>query len=236
MTNLKNKKVVAIIPARSDSTRLPKKHLREAAGHTMLYYMADRLSNAESIDQVVLATTERSIDNELAEAALQLGVEVYRGDLDNVIGRFAKAFNEYEGDIAIKANGDNPLLGIEVIEKCIQQLNSNGVDLVTAKEAYTGIPIGLGAEILTRNTVEWLDQYTPEFKRDDTTRYVFEEETPIKWESVKCSNGWVLPGKSITVDTQDDFNFFEKVIKHLPDTYPRFWTTEMIVETLKEIN
>jgi len=226
-------RVVAIIPARSDSIRLPSKHLRIVAGNPMIYYLINRMLYAPFIDTVVLATTERPCDDELCDVARNLEAEVFRGPLDDVIGRFAGAARTFDAAIAIKANGDNPLQAPEVMVAGITQLISDNIDLVTGKNVYTGLPVGLGAEILTRKAVDWLDCHTPPSFREDTTRYVFDAATELTWKPILIPEKWRMTDGSITVDTVKDFEYFTKIVSHLPNGEPHSWTIEMILTVMR---
>ena len=53
-------KVVAIVQSRMGSTRLPGKVLREVNGQPLIEILLHRLSKAKQIDQIVLATSINS--------------------------------------------------------------------------------------------------------------------------------------------------------------------------------
>ncbi|RMF11979.1 MAG: hypothetical protein D6763_01810 [Alphaproteobacteria bacterium] len=55
-------KIIAITQARTGSTRLPGKVLREVCGKTLLEHHVDRLSRAARLDGVVVATTTNPAD------------------------------------------------------------------------------------------------------------------------------------------------------------------------------
>ena len=61
--------VLAIVQARQGSTRLPGKSLEEIAGRPMLAHVLMRAAAVPGVDRVVLATTTRSEDDELARQA-----------------------------------------------------------------------------------------------------------------------------------------------------------------------
>lgn len=227
-------KVVAIIPARSDSSRLPGKHLREVGGQPMIYYLVDRLLGMPQVDEVVVATTARKEDENLAQVSRELGAQVYKGSLEDVTGRFAGAARAFGAEIVVKANGDNPLQAPEVISAGINQLIKQGVDLKTGRHAYTGLPVGVGAEVLSREAVEWLDSKTPELFREDSTRYAFEAEGKLIWAPIDVPGEWKGSEQSITVDTMDDLVFFARVVSLLPKDPPREWPIEVILKAMKE--
>ena len=86
-----NKRIAAIVEARMTSSRLPGKHLVEVLGKPILGYLLDRLKTVESIDTIIIATTENSTDDVLVEFAKKNMVEIYRGDEDDVMGRVPDA-------------------------------------------------------------------------------------------------------------------------------------------------
>ena len=54
-------KIVAVIPARYDSTRLPGKPLADIAGKPMLWWVYHQVKKAKGIDEVYLATDSEKI-------------------------------------------------------------------------------------------------------------------------------------------------------------------------------
>ena len=60
--------VVGIILARLDSTRLPGKALRQVKGVPLIGYIIARAKRIPDLEVLVLATTERPLDDSLAEA------------------------------------------------------------------------------------------------------------------------------------------------------------------------
>jgi len=222
-------KTVAIIPARSDSKRLPTKHLREILGHSMLYYLVERLQKSSFIDMVVVATTDRACDDDLAKEASKLGAGTYRGDLNDVLKRFTEAAKKFNADIVIKANGDNPIQAPEVIKNGINFLVKNQLSCVTAKNAYTGLPIGLGSEVLTMEALLKLDQEAPQRFREDNTVYIFKNPGFMNWAPIPVKPEWVSKDLSVTVDTPEDFIFMSKIINALKDSKPEKWKIEQII-------
>ena len=77
------KRVLAIVPARLDSARLPRKALIEVAGGPIIEHVLVRVKAIPGITDLVCATTKRTVDDELAERVMSMGVDVYRGEVDD---------------------------------------------------------------------------------------------------------------------------------------------------------
>ena len=228
-------KTVAIIPARLDSKRLPAKHLLEINGHSILYYLVERLRKSSFIDTVVVATTIRACDDDLVKEAAKLDIETYRGDLKDVLKRFTQAAKKFNADVVVKANGDNPLQAPEVIEKGITFLLKNRLGCVTGKNAYTGLPIGLGAEVLTMEALLKLDNNTPQNFREDNNIYIFKNPGFMNWAPIPVKQEWVSKDLSMTVDTPEDFQFISKIINVLKNTKPEEWKIKQIISAALSI-
>ena len=71
-------RVVASVEARMSSSRLPGKMLMDIAGKPLVLHVLDRLSYAKEVDDIVLATTNNSADDLLAETAYKVGYKVFR--------------------------------------------------------------------------------------------------------------------------------------------------------------
>ncbi len=86
-----SERVVAIVQARLGSVRLPGKVLSPVLGKPVLAHLVERLSRADSIDEVVLAIPDTAANNELAVLADELRIGCFRGDEDDVLLRYSEA-------------------------------------------------------------------------------------------------------------------------------------------------
>ena len=68
---------VAIVLARSDSTRLPGKHFKRIGDYSLLEFIFERLKSCNGVDFLMLATTRRSVDDQL-DRAKSIGYNVSR--------------------------------------------------------------------------------------------------------------------------------------------------------------
>jgi len=146
-------KVVAVLQARTTSTRLPGKVLAQIQGRPMLELMLERVRRAELIDQVIVATSTGKSDNALENLCKHLGVECYRGSLDNVLQRFRGAVRKYGGDHVVRLTGDCPLIDSGVIDATIRFYLDGGYDYASNTMPPT-FPDGLDVEVFSRQALE----------------------------------------------------------------------------------
>lgn len=81
-------KVLAITQARYGSTRLPAKVLKEVNGETLLELHLKRILQAKKITKLKVATTTEEGADKIVEIAHRVGVETYKGSVDDVLERF----------------------------------------------------------------------------------------------------------------------------------------------------
>ena len=92
------KKRAIIIQARNGSTRFPKKMVADidGKGTSVLAFILKRLLEVFNKRDIIVATTTIERDNVLEQIAASLGIEVFRGDEDNVLKRFIDCAEKYE--------------------------------------------------------------------------------------------------------------------------------------------
>ena len=118
-------KVVAIIQARMNSTRLPGKVLLPLAGKPVLWWMLKRISLAESVDEIAIATgsdisnqpiIDFSWDN---EESIPHSHYSFGGDEEDVLGRVLAAADYFQADIIVDITADCPMVDPRHIDALI---------------------------------------------------------------------------------------------------------------------
>jgi spore coat polysaccharide biosynthesis protein SpsF len=112
-------KKLAIIQARMSSSRLPGKVMMDIAGRPMLQRVFERATQAQSIDEAILATTTDPSDDLLEHFCHELGVPCYRGSLPDVLDRFYQAALKFHADVIIRLTADCPLLDPTLVDRTV---------------------------------------------------------------------------------------------------------------------
>ena len=129
--------VVAIIPARYDSLRLPGKALLEIAGRAMILRVVECALKAHNVGRVIVATDDERILAHVHEA----GYEAVMTSRNHISGsdRLAEvAATLDEADVIVNLQGDEPLVSPLTIERAVDELiNADEAQIVTSCEPIT---------------------------------------------------------------------------------------------------
>lgn len=143
-------KIVGIIQARLESSRLPAKMMLCLHGHPIIEWVVRRVGSSRKLDSVVAAIPESKDNDYLAKYILSLGTAVHRGSENDVLGRIYKAATYQEATHVVRICADNPLISGEEIDRLIEFYMNHPCDY-----AYNHIPKGntypdgFGAEIVS---------------------------------------------------------------------------------------
>ena len=122
-------RIVCIIQARMSSTRLPRKVLLPLAGREVLAHVLDRLAVCETIDDVVVATSDHPSDDVLARWCDSHGVPVFRGSLDDVLDRYYQCAVQARADAVVRITADCPALDPTIVDEVVaQRIAAHGRD------------------------------------------------------------------------------------------------------------
>src|SRR6266576_2033575 len=121
---MRHVRTLGVIQARMGSTRLPGKVLRRLAGDTVLGHVIGRVRAAPGIDAVVVATTSAPEDDPIVATAKQRGAGVTRGPAEDVLARYALAFDEHGGDIGVRVTADCPCLDPTLLSRALDAFQS----------------------------------------------------------------------------------------------------------------
>ena len=116
-------KVVAIIPARLESSRLPNKALVDILGLPMIVHVFKRCLMARSLDSVYVATD----NDKIRKTVERYGGKVIMTSPDHQTGtdRIAEAAQHIEADIIVNVQGDEALVNPVHIDKAVAGLTTS---------------------------------------------------------------------------------------------------------------
>ena len=200
---------VAVVQARMGSSRFPGKVLEDVAGHPMLWHVVHRLRKARLVDKVVVATTDRPLDDPIVDFCRQDELACFRGDERDVLDRFYQAAKAHHADVVIRITADCPLIDPAVVDRVVARFQQGDCDYASNAVPYT-YPDGLDTEVFSFAALEraWRDANKPS-EREHVTPYL---RTEIFRNANVQSEIPVSPAQyRWTVDHPADLIFVRKV-------------------------
>ena len=124
-------KVVAVIPARLASTRLPRKMLREIAGVPLLARVYQGVQRSASLEKVIVATDSEEIRQfcEQQRFNVQMTSSAHRSGTERV----HEISTAIPADVYLNVQGDEPLTRPQHIESLIAVMRDPGAEVGTLK-------------------------------------------------------------------------------------------------------
>ena len=213
--------VLCVVQARTGSTRLPGKVLRELGDVSMLEFLLRRLEHfgpAESVPTwsslgVVVATTDRSADDPIVEVAERCGVGVVRGDEFDVLGRFARVVNDCDADDVVRLTADCPLTDPLIVEAVVTKHLERGAHYTTNVLPRT-FPKGLDVEVIDCGALLEASRLARDpVEREHVTPYLYRR--PERYVLANLRSGRALGHLRWTVDTADDLEAVRAIVRQL---------------------
>jgi len=204
-----NPRVLALIQARLGSSRLPGKSAMplplSAAGdeHTILGHVVGRARRAVWVHEVVVATTTQPLDDSLAALAARLGAGVFRGDEQDVLGRFAGALLlARPADVVVRLTADNPAIDPNFIDAAVAHHLATGADYTHTH----GLPLGTNVEVISADALLRAHrEATQPDEREHVTPYLRRHPELFRLETLPLVVPPAVAALRLTVDYPSDY-------------------------------
>ena len=150
-----------LIAARMGSSRFAGKTLADVQGKPMLGRIVERMRASSYIGDIVVATTELEIDDELQAWCDDAGIQCFRGSSDDVLGRLRSAAEAFDAETILEVLGDNPLIHSDLIDAVLEQFWRKKNDYVAtvtheypnADPTLNRFPIGIRPQVFSIDTL-----------------------------------------------------------------------------------
>lgn len=210
--------IAVITQARVGSTRLPGKVMKKILGKTVLIHDLDRIKEMETINKIIVATTDLDEDNIIPKTVEKYdkGVGIFRGSKDDVLDRYYNASKEFNVDVIIRITSDCPLIDPKPSDLVVETFLKNDCDYCCNNMPRT-YPLGLDTEVFSFEALEraWREAKMP-YEREHVTPYI--RENPDKFKMINVRNNVDLSHLRWTLDYPEDFEFITEIYKRL---YPK---------------
>jgi spore coat polysaccharide biosynthesis protein SpsF len=215
-------RVLALIQARLGSSRLPGKSrlaLPLAAAsdeQSILGHVVTRARRAASVSEIIVATTTQPLDDPLATLADRLGVGVFRGDEQDVLGRFAGALAQAgPAEAVVRLTADNPAIDPAFIEAAVAHHLATAADYT-----YTsGLPLGTNIEVISAKALLHASRAATESdEREHVTPYLRRHPELFRLETLALAVPPAVAALRLTIDYPSDYALLSLLFSELgPD-------------------
>lgn len=203
-------KAAIVVSARMTSSRLPGKMLKLVGNRPLLGYLIDRLKDLSSSLPIIVATSVRDEDVPIYDYCKKMGVECYRGDLENVYARYCNLITHYQLDAFVRVTGDSPLMDPFLVKKAWDLFLENKYELVT-NVFPRSFPKGMSVEVFKSHTFKEAEKkLTTAAQREHISSFFYEN-----FEQYKIGNFSSLGNfqeLQLSIDTPEDLTRMSKIL------------------------
>ena len=130
-------KIIAAIPARYQSTRLPGKLMADLGGQPVIRRTMENILAMELFDEVIVVTDSDEIESVVKDTG-----PVMRSQKEHSCGtdRIAEFASQFEADIIFNVQGDEPFLGQTDIRRMIETFHTDtdkAIDVMSLRHPIT---------------------------------------------------------------------------------------------------
>lgn len=201
-------RVGIVLQARMGSSRLPGKVLKLLCGKPLLGWILDRLQTCRNAEMLIVATSRLERDAPVAEFAERCGADAFRGDEDDVLGRYNACADQFGLDHLVRATGDNPFVDPIEADALIAAHLIGKFDYSNSVES--GLPKGVGLEVFSRGALHRsnAEGHAPHH-REHVNEYILEHKDLFRTLALQAPASKVAPGLDLSVDTPEQFAWAE---------------------------
>ncbi len=219
-----------IIQARTTSTRLPEKVLKElpyGSGITVLSQVIRRLRHSSTAKEIIVATTLNAEDDQIVKISEIEKVKHFRGSEGDVLSRYYHAARENSLDIIVRITSDCPCIDPQIVDSIIEKHAQRNTDYSsnTLKRTF---PHGLDVEVFNFNILEQtFNEASEDFEKEHVTPFMY-RSGKFNIQNIEAPNEYNRPDIRITLDTREDYIALCAVYEFLYSVNPFFGTEEIV--------
>ena len=184
--------------------------LADLEGAPVLEHVITNLRRATRPDLLLLVTTREAEDDELAAVARGLGVEVFRGDTEDILVRWRDAARQIGAEFLINADGDDVLLDAGFIDVVADHWARTRDEYVTV----SGLPFGTAPTGIAVPALERVCALKQEVSTAGQGRF-FEDPRVVRRAELQAPPALRHDGVRMTLDYPEDLEFFSAVVREL---------------------
>lgn len=206
--------ITAIIQARMSSSRLPGKVLLPLGDTTVLGSTVRQVRKAKNISKMVVATSDQPDDDAVAVECGKLGLDIFRGSLDDVLDRYYQAAKHFGAEHVCRMTADCPLIDPSIIDRVAELYELGRPDYISTGRTDSTFPDGMDTEMFTFKALEraWKEAKLPS-EREHVTPYIWKHPELFKLAEVR--NERDLSHVRLTLDEPADYEVLKAIVSEV---------------------
>lgn len=216
----------AFIIARLSSSRLPAKNMMKILDIPMIQLMVERIRAARTIDKIIITTSSEASDDPLESLAKTVGVDCYRGPLNNIMERITGAANRFKCHTIVELLGDNPLVHSDLIDDTVSLFREGRYQYAaTVTKEYPVCPdihsffsVGLRVQVYETSAAAAFVEYPEYIGNEDKhpCSYIFDNPDRFKVGFLEAEGKWKFmnrPHLNFAVNYKKNFDLVRSVFE-----------------------
>jgi CMP-N-acetylneuraminic acid synthetase len=215
-------RIVALVPMRHDSVRVPGKNYREMAGKPLFHHIIGSLMSCPEINQVVVDTDStlimESLDKHFPQVVSLVRPELLRADTVPTNEILLHDTDQVKADLYLQTHSTNPLLRPETISNAIQALLKAYPaydSLFGVTRLQTRLWDQLGCAINHNPAILLRTQDLPPVYEENSCIYLFTRDTLVQKHNRIGDRPMLFeidPSEAWDIDEEIDFSIAEMLL------------------------
>jgi len=230
--NKSNYPSIAII-ARIDSSRYPKKVIKEINNKSFIQRTIERVKNCKLKNKIYLIIPQSSDNDILKEIAEKNNILCYRGDKEDVLSRVYNLCKVFNITNIVRINGDCPFIDNELIDYIIQEHLIGNHDY-TSNIIKNSYPIGMHIEVIRFEALKKAFQFANlKLEREHVTPYIYNRPQIFNIKSIIAKEN--NSDLRLCIDYPEDFSMAKKLILKTNDKFYKLNDLIKLIRTNEEL-
>jgi len=224
---------------RLDSSRLPKKAMKEINKKPIIKYLINRLNRSKKVRNLVVCTTNKQSDDQLVNFLEEENIKYFRGSEHDILVRLRDATIFFKSDFVVVVDGDDIYTDPYFVDMIIDEYEKTRADYI----ADDGFPHGFVPVGITKNALEKICEVKISKNTETGYREFFTQTNLFNCRYLKPKNNIMIPKKlRLTLDYEEDFMLAKEIYKilgnyfHLEDIITLFKKQPKLIEIIEGID
>jgi spore coat polysaccharide biosynthesis protein SpsF (cytidylyltransferase family) len=223
--------MLVIIQSRLNSVRLPGKALLPINKTSVLERTIAQVKKAKLVKKIIIATSREKHDDAICQMLGGIGVDFYRGELDDVGYRLLNAAQHYNASAFVRICGDSPFLDWRIVDEAIKLFHSASTDLVS-NVFHRTFPKGQSVEVISTDALSKLCKTKrSQSEKEHLTKGFYSNFTDYKIISI--TSGGKFGNCNHCIDIDSDLLIANQMIKNISLDDPSWREVEALFQKFR---